>query len=149
VAFSCAASTAGISGTQLAGTRGRYAATVAVESLFNFLRFKNPASKIWQSRHHSLLCMHTNRQQGKNPKQKARSLSLSPEPTCSISFIAHPALSFLFYPGGSFIIHGDGGCWVGVLELAIWIFSRGLLKRPCPLSCSLRISIPVSSFWFP
>lgn len=138
VAFSCAASTAGISGTQLAGTRGRYAATVAVESLS--LRFKNPASKIWQSRHHSLLCMHTNRQQGKKPKQKA--LSLSPEPTCSVSFIAHPALSFLFYPGGSSIIHGDGGCRVGVLELAIRIFSRGLLKRPCPLPCFLRNSIP-------
>lgn len=81
-------------------------------------------------------CIQTDNRVKNQSKRPSLSLSPSPEPTCSISFIAHPALSFLFYPGGSSIIHGDGGCWVGVLELAIWIFSRGLLKRPLP--CFLK-----------
>ncbi|KAJ6964492.1 hypothetical protein NC652_002684 [Populus alba x Populus x berolinensis] len=51
--------------------------------------WQNPASKIWQSRHHSLLCMHTNRQQGKKTKQKALSLSLS---------LPNPPAAFLLLP---------------------------------------------------
>ncbi|KAJ7012812.1 hypothetical protein NC653_002759 [Populus alba x Populus x berolinensis] len=87
-------------------------------------------------------CIQTDSRVKKQSKRPPLSHTLSPEPTCSVSFIAHPALSFLFYPGGSSIIHGDGGCRVGVLELAIRKFSRGLLKRPCPLPCFSRNSIP-------